>query len=199
MKYHLLPLVLVLTLAPGIALANGNGTGVSQQPKSPAIEFSHAVLPDTVDQAASKQNTTTQQSPLSLRDQFQNCSRLAAQTRDRAHALVDSASHLTFTADLATRQHKELQESIGNLKQEHERFFKTLTPEQQNSIQMRNANLLQAQNRLQDLVKEMERELTDSTLHSKDVAEQARATQREAKSYQKEFRALGKDLGFSND
>ena len=196
MKYHLLPLILVLTLAPGIALANGNGTGISQQPQSPVIESSLALLPGNIAQTASTPNTTEQQS---VRDQFQNCSRLAAQTRDRAHALVDSASHLTFSADLTTRQHKELQEAIGNLKQEHERFYKALTPEQQNSIQMRNSNLLQAQSRLQNLVKEMERELTDSTLHSKDVAEQARATQREAKSYQKEFRALGKDLGFPNN
>jgi hypothetical protein len=197
---HLLTLALVLTFAPGFALAmNGNGTGAGQQlqPHSPAVESSHALLTNTIDQTG--QTTTAAQSSLAPRDLFQNCGRLVSQARDQAHALVDSATHPSFNPDLTARRHKELKESLGNLKQEHERFYSGLTQEQQSSVQMRNANLLQAQDRLQNLVKDMERELSDSTLHSSDVAEQARATQREMKSYQKEFRAMGKNLSFATN
>lgn len=186
---HLIPLA-ILALAPGITLAmNGNGAGASPQiqPQTPAVE------PSLVQ---TSQNTAAQ-TALPPRDQFQSCSQLVSQARDKAHTLVDSATTNPFNSDLITRYHKELQESLGDVKQQHEKLYKGLTQEQQSAVQIRNANLMQGQDRLQNLVKEMERELTDSTLHSKDVADQARATQRELKSYQKEFRAMGKDLGFS--
>jgi hypothetical protein len=194
------PMAFLLALAPGITLAmNGTGAGHQSQPQSPVVETSHALLPNTIDRSAQTQTTTTAKSPLPQADQFQNCSRLVSQVRDQARALANSASTISFNSEVTTRQHKELRESLVNLKQEHERFYNGLTQEQQNSAQLRNASLLQAHDRLQNLVKEMDRELTDSTLHSREVAEQARSTQRELKSYQKEFRAMGKDLGFKND
>ncbi len=200
MKWNFsVPLALVLAFGPGTAIAmSQSGAGASQQ-QQPAIETSHAVLPISIEQAGQVQAKTPEQSQPSPRVQFQNCNRLIVQARDQAHTIANSTNQYTFNPDRVVSQHKELKASLGDLKQEQESLYQGLSKEQQYSVQMRNANLLQANDRLQSLVKEMERELTDSTLHSRDVAEQARTTQRELKSYQKEFRAMGKDLGFAND
>jgi hypothetical protein len=103
------PMAFLLALAPGITLAmNGTGAGQQSQPQSPAVETSHALLPNTIDQAAQTQTTTTAKSPLPPADQFQNCSRLVSQVRDQARALANSASTISFNSEVTTRQHKEL-------------------------------------------------------------------------------------------
>lgn len=190
MKWHFSnPLALVLAFAFGTAIVTAQSGTNTSQPPQPAIETSHAALSTSIDQPGQAQPGS--------RVQFESYGRIVSQARDRARSLATAATHGTFNADLIASQHKELKTSLGDLKQEHERMFQALTKEQQDSVQKLNANLVQAHDRLQNLVKEMERELTDSTLHSRDIAEQARMTQREMKSYQKDFRAMGKGLGYS--
>lgn len=187
MKWHFSnPLALVLAFAFGTAMATAqSGTPISQ----PGAGTSPAALSTSIEQPGQAQPGS--------RVQFENCGRLVSQARDRARSLASAATHVTFSADQVASQHKELRTSLGDLKQGHERMYQALTKEQQDSVQKLNASLMQAHDRLQNLVKEMDRELSDSTLHSKDIAEQARMTQREMKSYEKDFRAMGKGLGYS--
>jgi hypothetical protein len=196
---HSLPLTLVFGFTPAFALAIPQSVADASQQPQEAIETSHAVLPLNIEPAVEAQAKAPEQSTASPRDQFQTCHQLASQVRDHARTVAKSAGNPVFSAEQTTRQHKQLQDSLGDLRQKHEQLFKALSDEQQKSVQMRNANLLQAHDRLQNLVIEMERELTGSVLHTKDVADQARATDREMKSFQKEFRAMGKDLGFAID
>lgn len=189
---HSVLMASVLVLGVTVALAMpGSGSDTGQQPQS-TIETTHVILPITIEQAV---QAKTEQSTQSQRDQFQNHSRTITQTQDHARALLKSATDRAFSVDDTTRQHKDLKESVESLRQEHAQLTQRLTQEQQTSARLRNASLLQAHDRLQKLVQEIESELSDSVLHAKDVADKARATHREMRTYQKEFRAMSRDLG----
>ena len=183
-------LVLVLALAPGLAFASSQS---GQQPQ-PAVESSHSLMPTAIEPANSSVAKASEQ-PASTEDLYRKCQRLISQARDNSREVVKMSTVTTFNPDRAVQKHKELAEVLGNLKQEHELFYQSLSPEKQNTVTARNANLMQAHDRLQKLAQEMQRELSDSTLHSKDIAEQARATNRELKGVEKEFRAMGSAIG----
>jgi hypothetical protein len=191
---HTLSLAMVLALAPGFALAMPQDGAGSGQESNDAIQTSHAALPINIEPAVATQQ---EQSKVSPHEQFKNCHQLAFKTREHARSIAKTATGNVFRNEVAVQQHKQLQESLGALRQEHEQLVQSLSEEQRSSVQMRNASLLQAHDRMQNLVSEMERELNGSVLHTKDVADQARATDREMKAFQKEFQAMGKDLGFS--
>jgi|GEM_PF-7008835 hypothetical protein len=194
-----LPLALVFALAPGFAAANAQSEATSAQGPQEALETSHAVLPIDIAPAVEAQAKASEQPQMAPQDQFRNCHRLVAQVRDHARTIAKSAGGHVFNGDRTAREHKQMQETLSNLKQEHDRLYQSLSQEQQSSVQMRNATLLQSHDRLQNLVKEMEAELNGSVLHVQDIVDQAKATDRETKAFQKEFRAMGKDLGFLID
>lgn len=194
-----IPLALVLALAPGLALAmSQDNAGTTQQPQA-AVAPSSALSPIDIGPAVQAKADDQQQPQISRHEQFQSCNRLAMRARNHARSIEKTANNPAFIPKTAAMQHKQLQESLGNLKQEHERLFQSLSLEQQSTVQSHNANLLESHERIQSLVSEMERELSDSVLQTSLVADQARATQREMKAFQKEFRAMGKDLGFKLD
>lgn len=188
-----LALATVLVFAPGIAYA-GSQSGTTSEQQKIAVESSHSLLPTTV-QAPDATATKQSGQPASTEDLYRNCQRLMSQARDNARQVEKMTDVNAFNPDRTIQKHKELAEALGNLKQEHQRFYESLTPEKQNTVTMRNANLMQAHDRLQKLAQDIQKELSDSTLHTKDVAEQARATNRELKGMEKEFRAMGTSLG----
>jgi len=53
--------------------------------------------------------------------------------------------------------------------------------------------------RIQNRLQEMNQELSNANPNRKRIAEQARATERDMRLYQKEFRLMGDDLGLMND
>jgi len=189
-------LTFVLAFAPGIAYANSQSGTNSEQQHQPAVESSHSLLPTAIvppDSTAAKQS----EQPASTEDLYRKCQRLISQARDNSREVVKMTDVNTFNPDRTIQKHKELAEVLGNLKQEHQRFYESLTPEKQNTVTMRNANLMQAHDRLQKLAQDIQKELSDSTLHTRDVAEQARATNRELKGIEKGFRAMGSSLGLA--
>lgn len=186
----LVPLALVLALAPGIAFARSQS---GQQPQ-PAVESSHSLMPTAIEASNSAAAKPSEQ-PASTEELYRKCQRLISQARGNSREVVKMSDAVGFNPDRTMQKHKELAETLSNLKQEHQRFYQSLSPEKQNTVMMRNASLMQAHDRLQKLAQEIQRELSDSTLHSKDVAEQARATSRELKGVDKEFRAMGSSLG----
>src|SRR5512135_3520759 len=123
---HSVLMASVLALSVGVTLAiPGNVSDTGEQPQA-TIETTHAILPITIDQAV---QAKAEQSAQSQRDQFQNHARTITQTQDHARALVKAASDRAFSVDNAERQHKQLKESIGNLKQEHAQLTQGLTQE----------------------------------------------------------------------
>ena len=176
---------LALAIAPGTALAiSQSGSGEQQQSQ-----------PATSTAANPIQAAVTAQSQPGPAELFRSCNQLITEAQTKAKVVRNATNPLN--PDLTIQSHKELKQILTKLVEEHQHFYQTLTPDQQKSVEMRNANLLQAHSRFQNLVNEMDRELTDSTLHVKEVAEQARATQKEMNSYQKEFRAMGGTLGYN--
>lgn len=184
------PLAFVLALAPGIAFASSQS---GQQPQ-PAVESSHSLMPTAIEPSNSAVAKPAEQ-PASTQELYRNCQRLISQARDNSREVVRMSTVLTFNPDRTIEKHKQLAEALGNLKQEHQRFYESLSSEKQNTVTSRNTNLMQAHDRLQKLAQQMQQELSDSTLHSKDIAEQARTTNRELKGMEKEFRAMGSTLG----
>ena len=187
-------LAFVLAFAPGIAYAGSQSGTTSEQQHQPAVESSHSLLPTTI-QPVDATGTKPSEQPASTEDLYRNCQRLISQARDNAREVVKMTDVRTFNPDRTIQKHKELAEALGNLKQEHQRFYQSLTPEKQSTVTMRNANIMQAHDRLQKLAQDIQQELSDSTLHTKDVAQQARDTNRELKGVEKEFRAMGSSLG----
>jgi len=57
----------------------------------------------------------------------------------------------------------------------------------------------QIHERIQNRLQEMNQELSNTAPNQKRIAEQARVTERDMNTYQKEFRQMGDDLGLKND
>ena len=179
-------LALALAIAPGTALAIGqSGSGGQSQPATSTAA------------ANPIQAAVTAQSQPGPAELYRSCNQLITEAQTKAKVVRNATNPHGLNPDLTIQSHKELKQILTKLVEEHQHFYQALTPDQQNSVQTRNANLLQAHSRFQNLVNEMERELTDSTIHVAEVAEQARATQKEMNSYQKEFRAMGGTLGYN--
>jgi hypothetical protein len=87
------------------------------------------------DSTAAKQS----EQPASTEDLYRKCQRLISQARDNSREVVKMTDVNTFNPDRTIQKHKELAEVLGNLKQEHQRFYESLTPEKQNTVAMRNA------------------------------------------------------------
>jgi len=153
--------------------------------------------PAAVEPVSAAQSATSQPTQLAPGELYRSCNQLILQAQEKAKIVKDSTNPHNLNADRTIQTHKELQQTLLKLKDEHQRFVQALTPEQQTSVQMRNAVIDQVHNRILELAKEMDRELSDNTLHVAEVANQARATQKEMNSYQKEFRAMGGTLGLN--
>lgn len=74
-----------------------------------------------------------------------------------------------------------------------------LSEDQLSAVQDRTRTMQQLHEGIQNRLQEMDKELTGNNISQPHVAEEARLTEREMKSYQNEFRKLGDDLGLKND
>lgn len=68
------------------------------------------------------------------------------------------------------------------------------TLQERNAIQQHNQPMQQIHQRIQDRLQMTDGELADNALHGAHLAEQARAMEREMKSYQKQLKRAGKTL-----
>lgn len=121
------------------------------------------------------------------------------QTRDQVRALSRSAKGAAVDPDVLRRQHQQIQEQLSAMQQSREHLMAGLTDMQKNAIQKRSQSMEQAHERIQNRLQEMDRELSGPNLNAGNVAEQARTTEREMNSYQKEFQKMGDDLGLTSD
>lgn len=128
----------------------------------------------------------------SMRAHFHLCDQTLDQARDQAHRLSRDASQRAFDTDSLGDQHRQLQEKLRNLKGSHEQFLGDLTNEQQKSVQDHNQSMQQIHDRIQAHLQAIDDEFTGSNLHLKVVADEAKAAEREMKSYHKHLQETGK-------
>jgi prefoldin subunit 5 len=121
------------------------------------------------------------------------------QTRDQVRALSRSAKGTAVDPDVLRRQHQQIQEQLSAMQQNREQLTAGLSNTQKEAIQKRSRAMDQAHERIQNRLQEMDRELSGPNLNAGNIAEQARATEREMNSYQKEFQKMGDDLGLTSD
>ena len=121
------------------------------------------------------------------------------QTRDQVRVLSRSAKGTAVDPDVLRRQHQQIQEQLSTMQQSREQLMAGLSNTQKEAIQKRSQAMDQAHERIQNRLQEMDRELSGPNLDARNVAEQARTTEREMNSYQKEFQKMGNDLGLTSD
>lgn len=190
-----IPLAMVLAFSPGLLLALQSQTGSdAQQPqdKPTVTEPSQPAAPAATEPSPQTQNQ-------SMQDHFRACDQSLGQARNQAHLLARDASRSTVDTDALLRQHKDLQDQFRAVKENRDRFFGDLSEEQLKSIQDHNESMQKINDRIQNNLAAIDQELTGSTIHMAEIADQARSVEREMKSYQKHLQETGKTFSLQND
>ncbi|MDE3200968.1 MAG: hypothetical protein KGN79_08605 [Acidobacteriota bacterium] len=133
------------------------------------------------------------------RDQYKTCTGTMDRVRTQTRTMANSAKGSGFQVEEARRQHTQLQEELRTMEQTRTQLHQSLNGEQQAAVQQRMENMNQIHERIQTRLQAMDQELNGQTVSGKRVSEQARATEREMKAYQEQFRKMGDDLGLKND
>ncbi len=133
------------------------------------------------------------------RDQFKTCTGTMDHARTRAKSMANSAKESGFQVEEARRQHTQLQEELRNMQETRNQLHQSLNIDQQAAVQQRIETMNQIHERIQSRLQTMEQELSGPEINGKRVADQARATEREMKAYQNQFKKMGDDLGLKND
>ena len=200
-------LALLLTAGPAMVVAQNRGGGQQRQGQRPTagagqqgggtIDRTRDRTKDRVRQqqrAQLHQQMTTQQ-----RDQYRTCDQAMTQSRTQMRTMAKVANGTVVDAGQMREHHARVQEDLRTMQQERDRLYNGLNQEQQSAVQERNQKLEQMHQRIQNRLQEMDQELSQSNPNAKRVAEQARENERAMNMYQKEFRAMGEDLGLKND
>lgn len=133
------------------------------------------------------------------RDQFKTCTGTMDRARTRAKSMANTANGSGFQVEEARRQHTQLQEELRNMEKTRQQLHQNLNGDQQAAVQRRTETMNQIHERIQTRLQAMDQELSGSEVSGKRVSEQARATEREMKAYQNQFKKMGDDLGLKND
>lgn len=136
----------------------------------------------------------------SMRDHFRSCDQALNQARDQVHALSnDAKKHSAYDREALRRQHLQVQEELRTLKESHEKFLGDLNSEQRSSIQSQIETMQQLHQRIQDHLQTIDQQFTGSNLHFAVLTEEAKAAERDMKSYQKHLQEAGKTFNLLND
>lgn len=200
-------LALLVTAGPAMLVAQNRGGGQhkqSQRPTAGARQQGGGTMDRTRDRTKDQvrqqqrdqlhRQATTQQ-----RDQYRTCDQTMTQSRTHMRTMAKVANGTGVDAGQMRQHQARVQEELRTMQQERERLYKGLNQEQQTAVQERNQKLEQMHQQIQNRLQEMDRELSQSNPNAKRVAEQARENERTMAMYQKEFRAMGEDLGVKND
>ncbi|SPE29858.1 exported hypothetical protein [Candidatus Sulfotelmatomonas gaucii] len=194
-------LTLMFLLAPATMLLSQSQTGSgAQQPQDqPTVASPSQAVEQIATNPAPQSPQSSEQLRQSMRDHFRICDQSLDQARNQAHTLAHDASQLTFDTDALKRQHQQIQEQIRTLKESREQFLGDLNDEQQKSIQDHNQSMQQIHDRIQAHLQMIDQEFTGSNLHLKAVANEAKAAEREMKSYHKHLQETGKTFNLLSD
>jgi len=185
----------LVLLLPAVSYCQGEN-GAQQQPEKPAV-----VNPTpATDQIAT---TTPPQQPdqlqQSMRDHFRACDQALDQARNQAHVLSRDASRTPFDTDALLLKNQKLQEQVRIVKESHEKFLADLSEEQKKSIEDHNTSIQQIHDRIQTHLQAIDQEFSGSELRLTTVSDEAKATEREMKSYQKQLQETGRAFNLLSD
>lgn len=184
-------------------MGGGNSAGRGQMDQT--RDRSQDVVRDQSQDKLQDQTRLTQRDQLHTqvsteqRDQYRTCDQSAEQTRATARTLARSAGNGLFNTDDLRDKHQQLKQQFQTLQQNREQLNTGLSVEQQSAVEKRNQEMQKTHERIQSRLQEMDRELSGSTFNATNFAAQARATERDMNSYQKQLRATGRTLDLLND
>lgn len=190
-----IPLTSMLLLFPLVSNSQG-ATGIQQPQNEPAVTNP---TPAVEQIATSPSPQSPDQLHQSMQDHFRTCHQTVEQARDQAHKLSRDASQAQFNVDALSNQHQQLQEQIRALKGNHEQFLADLTDEQKKTVQEHNQSMQQINDRIQAHLQTIDEEFKGHNLHLTVVADEAKAAEREIKSYHKHLQETGKAFNLLSD
>ena len=210
MKRNLVALLaIILSLTPVAVVAQrGAGGGGQRQGQGSAGAGGQRSGQGTMSQSRSRTQDQAQtmqrerlrkQATTQQRSQYRTCDQTMQQTRTMAGDMTRAAQGKAFNAEQARQQQQGLQEQVRVMQQNREQLMKGLSKDQQGAVQQRTRTLEQTHERIQNRLRNMEQELASSSPNQNRVAEEARLTEREMRSYQNEFRRVGDYLGLKNE
>ena len=131
------------------------------------------------------------------RDQLNTCTRAADRVRSQSLDMQRVSKSKDFSPDRARQKYNPLRDEVRALQQQHEQFAKGLTEEQRARLEEHIRSIDQSRERLQPGLQEMDRELGQPVPDRQRLTEQAKEIEREAKTWQKQNRTVGSEMGVS--
>jgi chromosome segregation ATPase len=190
-----IPFTSMLLLFPLASHSQGS-TGTQQSQNQPAV-INPAPAVEQI--AANPSPQSPDQQRQAMNDHYRTCHQTLEQARTQAHKLSSGANGQGFNIDALDQQHKELLEQFRTLKANREQFLSDLSEEQQKSIQVHNQSMQQIHDRIQAHLETIQQEFTGSNLHLVVVANEAKAAEREMKSYHKHLQETGRAFNLLSD
>lgn len=201
---------LALILVPGILLSQhgrgGSGGGRSTMQTGPAAGMGQGTGMHTGSMDRDRTQDRTQlhdrlhsQATAQQRDQFRDCAQTMDRTRQQARTMSRATKGSSFDSAAVRQQQQQFQEQLRTMEQNRERLYQGLNNDQREAIQARHQNMLQLHERMQNRLSSMNQELSKESPDSKQLADLARANEREMNSYRKQFRSLGDELNLASD
>lgn len=200
MKWRLAFLLFfTLALLPFL-LHSQEGNGAQQAQPASTVTNSAPGTETTAPNPSAPPAQSTSQAQQSMRDHFRSCDKALNQARDQVRTLShDARQHFSYDREALRRQHLQVQDEMQALKTSHEQFVSDLNTEQRNSIQDHVESMQQMHDRIQAHLQTIDQEFTGTNLHLDVVAEEAKAAERDMKSYQKHLQETGKTFNLLSE
>lgn len=147
-----------------------------------------------VTSATAQSPQTPEQTRKSMQDHFRACDQSLNQARDQARSLSHDARELPPNIDALQQQHQQLKEKLVQLGETRAQLLGDFSDDQQKLVSDHSQSMKEIHSRIQTHLKLIDQEFTGSSLNLGTVADEAKATEREMKSYRKELQQTGKAL-----
>lgn len=182
----------VLLLAAMTAAAQGHGSG---QQKSRGASGKGAQS-GNVEQGRGNTQREHLQVTEQQRDRYRTCTQTAERIRQRAREIA-SANPRTFDSDKARRQRDQIREELQRMDQEHLQLMQVLNEAQRTQAERYASTMEKAREHVRTHLKELDEELSGTTISQVQVNQSARELEQAMKEWQKRHREMASQIGLS--
>ena len=130
-------------------------------------------------------HTTAQQ-----RDHIRSCSKTADRVRTHAREMNRNINRRNYSLDKSRQGLNQLQKEYRTMQENHERFMKSLSTEQQEQIREQIRNMHQEREHANSYLQEMQNELNKSAPDRNKIAERSRNMEQAMKNWQMQYHLI---------
>ncbi|HLI30221.1 MAG TPA: hypothetical protein VKV79_03855 [Terriglobia bacterium] len=128
------------------------------------------------------------------RDQLRTCIAIADRIQTQARAMARNGGK-SFNAGTARQQRDRLRQQVQAMEQKHERLMQGLNADQKSALQDQIRNMDRDRERIHTHLAQMDRYLGEAQPNGKQVAEQARESERAMNEWRAQYQKMASEMG----